>query len=157
VTAKAGTIDFNRCRSCRTTTLHAMIIALGIVGLPGCATVPRHQFAEPGRDWQVRSGQLMYVTPQTTLIGEVVVRFSKAGDFELTFSKGPGVTLLTLRQDDFFAEVKGAVARQGWSGPVDHAPAQLRGWLKLRDQIIHSHGRQTIRHVSDAETFVLRF
>jgi hypothetical protein len=41
----------------------------------------------------------MYRTPNTTLIGDVLVRFSKSGDFELTVSKGPGVTLLSLRQD----------------------------------------------------------
>ena len=144
-------------RPSRSKFLPALVLALAIFHLPGCATGPRHQFAEPSRDWQVRSGQLMYATPQTTLIGEVVVRFAKSGDFELTFSKGPGVTLLVLRQDDSFAEAKGGLARQGWSGPIDRAPAQLRGWLELRGKIIHSLGRQTIRHVSGTETFVLRF
>ena len=60
----------------------------------------------------------MYHTPNTTLIGEVLVRFSKDGDFELTVSKGPGITLLSLRQDATFAEVKGGLAGHGWSGPV---------------------------------------
>ena len=64
----------------------------------------------------------MYRTPNTTLIGEALVRFSKTGDFELTVSKGPGITLLSLRQDATFAEVKGGLARQGWSGPVGQAP-----------------------------------
>jgi hypothetical protein len=49
----------------------------------------------------------MYRTTTTTLIGDVLIRFSKSGDFELTFSKGPGVTLLSLRQDATFAEVNG--------------------------------------------------
>ena len=43
-----------------------------------------------GREWQARSGQLLYRNARTTLIGDVLVRFSKSGDFELTFSKGPG-------------------------------------------------------------------
>ena len=125
--------------------------------LAACASISRHQFAEPARDWQVRSGQLLYRTQKTTLIGEVLVRFSKSGDFELTFSKGPGVTLLILRQDATFSEVKGPLARQGWSGPIERAPSQLRGWLGLRDKLLHARDRQPIRHVAGPETFLLRF
>ena len=83
----------------------------------------------------------MYRTATTTLIGDVLVRFSKSGDFELTFSKGPGVTLLSLRQDASFAEVRGPFAKAGWSGPVEQAPKPLRGWLGLRDKLIHSQDR----------------
>ena len=73
----------------------------------------------------------MYRAPNTTLIGEVLVRSSKTGDFELTVSKGPGITLLSLRQDATFAEVKGGMAGHGWSGRVDQAPPQLRelAWI----------------------------
>ena len=110
----------------------------------------------------------MYRTPNTTLIGDVLVRFSKSGDFELRVSKGPGVTLLSLRQDAMFAEVKGAFARGGWSGPVEQAPQQLRGWLGLRDKLIHQlatgrvhptggQDRQTVRYVAGNETFLFRF
>ena len=137
--------------------LNAVLIALAIVDLTACATTSTHQFVEPARDWQVRSGQLLYRTQKTTLIGEVLVRSSKSGDFELTFSKGPGVTLLILRQDATFAEVKGPLARQGWSGPIDRAPPQLRGWLSLRDKLLHARDRQPIRHVAGPETFLLRF
>ena len=105
----------------------------------------------------MRSGQLLYRTRKTTIIGEVVVRFSKNGEFELTFSKGPGVTLLVLRQSNTFAQVKGGLARMGWSGPVERAPKQLRGWLELRDKIIRSQDQQPIRLVSGAESFILRF
>jgi hypothetical protein len=153
---------------CRKIT-RAILVALLIVDLTACATVSRHQFAEPARDWQARSGQLLYRTQKTTLIGEVLVRFSKNGDFELTFSKGPGVTLLVLRQDTNFAEVKGPLARQGWSGRIDRAPPQLRGWLGLRDEFLRAKDRQprnnrgsrtvseSIRHVAGLETFLLRF
>jgi len=93
-----------------------LIVALLILDLTGL----RDPFAsinspKPSNDWQTRNGQLMYRTAKTTLIGEVFVRFSKNGDFELTFSKGPGVTLLTLRQNNSFAEAKGALAPRGWS------------------------------------------
>ena len=137
--------------------LRAIVIALAIVDVTSCATTSRHQFAEPTPDWQVRSGQLLYRTPKTTLIGDVLVRFSKAGDFELTFSKGPSVTLLSLRQDATSAEVKGAFQSSGWSGPVAQAPQQLRGWLGVRDKLIHSQDRQAVRYIAGNETFLFRF
>ena len=122
-----------------------------------CATISPHEFSEPFAGWETKSGQLMYRAPNTTLIGEVLVRFSKTGDFELTVSKGPGITLLSLRQDATFAEVKGGLAGHGWSGPVGQAPPQLRGWLGLRDQFLHAPDRKTLRYASGNETFLFRF
>ena len=132
-------------------------IALSIVDLTSCTTVSRYQFAEPAGNWDVRSGQLLYRTAGTTLIGDVIIRFSKTGDFGLTFSKGPGVSLLSLRQNASFAEIKGPLARSGWSGPIDHAPQQLRGWLGLRDQLIRSQDRQSVQYIAGNETFLFRF
>jgi hypothetical protein len=121
-----------------------------------CATTSRHEFSEPADNWETRSGQLMYRTANTTLVGDVLVRFSKSDDFELAFSKGPGVTLLSLRQDATFAEVKGPFAKAGWSGPVEQAPKPLRGWLGLRDKLIHSQD-QSVRYTAGNETFLFRF
>jgi hypothetical protein len=132
-------------------------IALSIVDLTSCTTVSRYQFAEPAGNWDVRSGQLLYRTAGTTLIGDVIIRFSKTGDFGLTFSNGPGVSLLSLRQNASFAEIKGPLARSGWSGPIDHAPQQLRGWLGLRDKLIRSQDRQSVRYIAGNETFLFRF
>jgi hypothetical protein len=137
--------------------LNSGLIALLIADLTSCATTSTHQFAEPKADWQTRSGQLLYRNPKTTVIGDVVVRFSTTGQFELTFAKGPGVNLLLLRQDSTSAEIKGPLAGRGWSGPVDQAPQQLRGWLNLRDKIVHAQDRHQVRHVSGSETFVFRF
>jgi hypothetical protein len=137
--------------------LNFVLVAVLIVDLTACATTSTHQFAEPARDWQTRTGQLLYRNPKTTVIGDVFVRFSATGDFELTFSKGPGVNLLFLRQDAGFAEVSGAFAGRGWSGPINRAPEQLRGWLELRDKVIHSEDRHQVRHVSGSETFLFRF
>jgi len=122
-----------------------------------CTTISSHEFSKPTSDWQTKTGQLMYRTPKTTLIGEALVRFSKTGDFELTVSKGPGITLLSLRQDPAFAEIKGAFARQGWSGPVAQAPPQLRGWLGLRDQFIRAPNQKNVRYAVGNETFLFRF
>jgi len=139
------------------TTTSLSILAIASFCVTSCATYSQHQFSEPATGWQTKSGQLMYRTPKTTLIGDALVRFSKTGDFELTVSKGPGITLLSLRQDASFGEVKGAFARQGWSGAVEKAPPQLRGWLGLRDQFVQAPDRKTLRYVSGDETFLFRF
>jgi hypothetical protein len=120
-----------------------------------CATTSHHKFSEPTATWQTKSGQLLYRTDKTTLIGDVLVRFSTSGDFELSLSKGP-VTLLTLRQDASFAEVKGPFAKGGWSGPVEQAPKPLRAWLGLRDRLISSQDR-SVRYTAGNETFLFRF
>ena len=99
----------------------------------------------------------MYRTPKTTLIGDAVVRFSKTGDFELTVSKGPGITLLSLRQDAAFAEVKTTFTGQRWAGPVEQAPPQLRGWLGLRDQFLRAPNQKIVRYAASNETFLFRF
>jgi hypothetical protein len=125
--------------------------------LTSCATVSHHQFLEPTTGWQTKTGQLMYRTAKATLIGEAVVRLSKAGDFELTVSKGPGITLFTLRQDAAFAEFNASFTGQRWSGPTAQAPSQLRGWLGLRDQFLRAPNQKTLRYVSGSETFQFLF
>ena len=104
-----------------------------------------------------KTGQLMYRTPKTTLIGEVLVRFSNTGDFELTVSKGPGITLLSLRQDSGFAEFNATFTGQRWSGSVAQAPPRLRGWLGLRDQFLRAPNQKTVRYAAGNETFLFRF
>ncbi len=133
-----------------------MIVTMIAFGLTSCQTI-RHHFLDPSRDWQARNGQLLYRGKKTTLIGEVLVRFSKAGDLELTFTKGPGIVLLELRQDANFGGVKGPLARGGWSGPSAHAPARLRGWLQLRELLMASGEKTSVRHSVGGETFIFRF
>jgi len=144
-------------QSFRPLAFFLLSVGLVIAGLTGCAILSNHQFVEPARDWQSRNGQLLYRTARTTLIGEVLVRFSKTGEFELTFSKGAGLTLLTLRQDSTFASVKGPLARSGWAGPIATAPRQLRGWLALRDQLQKAQNESTVRYIGGTETFIFRF
>jgi len=137
--------------------LNPVLLVMTLVCLTSCATISHHQFAEPVAGWQTKAGQLMYRTPKTTLIGEALVCFSKAGDFELTASKGPGITLLSLRQDTGFAEFNAIFAGQHWSGPVAQAPPQLRGWLGLRDQFLRAPNQKTLRYANGNETFLFRF
>jgi hypothetical protein len=132
-------------------------LAITMLCVTSCATVSPHEFSAPTAKWQTKTGQLMYRSPKTTVIGDALVRFSKTGDFELTLSKGPGITLLSLRQDSTFAKITGAFARQGWSGPVAQAPSQLSGWLALRDQFLHAPNQKTLRYAAGNETFLFRF
>ena len=133
------------------------IVAIACSCLTSCASVSHHQFSEPAAGWQTKTGQLMYRTAKATLIGEAIVRLSKTGDFELTVSKGPGITLLSLRQDAEFAEFNASFTGQRWSGPTASAPPQLRGWLALRDQFLRAPNQKTLRYVSGSETFLFRF
>jgi hypothetical protein len=133
------------------------IVAITCFCLTTCASVSHHQFSEPAAGWQTKTGQLMYRTAKATLIGEAIVRLSKTGDFELTVSKGPGITLLSLRQDAGFAEFNASFTGQRWSGPTSRAPPQLRGWLGLRDQFLRTPNQKTLRYVSGSETFLFRF
>ena len=75
---------------------------------------------------------------------------------ELTFTKGPGISLLVIHQDANFARVRGPLARGTWSGPTDQAPARLRGWLALRELLTQAQG-PTARYSSGPETFVFEF
>ena len=133
-----------------------LFIALTLLCLTSCASL-RHQFTQPAPDWQSRSGQLQYRGPRTSLIGEVLVRYSSAGDFELTFTKGPGVPLLTVRQDNRFVRVSGPLARGSWSGPPNETPARLRGWASLRDLLLRSPNESRIHQTLGAYTFTFAF
>ena len=134
-----------------------LLFAIAVFYVTSCATISYHEFSKPTSGWTTKTGQLMYRSPKTTLISDALVRFSKTGDFELTLSKGPGITLLSLRQDATFAKITGAFARQGWSGSVAQAPPQLRGWLALRDQFLHAPNQKTLRYTAGNETFLFRF
>jgi len=139
----------------RSIRLIVLLVTVALV-LPGCETI-RHQFTGPALDWQARNGQLLYRGKRTRLIGEVLVRFSKAGDFELTFSKGPGVALLEIRQNANFFRVKGPLAGVSWSGSVANAPGRLRGWLQLREKLMALGDKTTLTHSYGGETFTFRF
>lgn len=104
-----------------------------------------------------KSGQLSYTDKTTTLIGEVLVRHGKGGEFELTFTKAGGITLLSLRQDATFGKIEGPLARRPWAGPLTEKPARHRGWFELRDKIVNGRGGATIRHDAGEQTFTLRF
>ena len=124
--------------------------------LTNCQSL-RHQFVQPAPDWQSKIGQLQYRGPRTSLIGEVLVRYSNRGDFELTFSKGPGVTLLTIRQDEQFVRVSGPLARGSWSGSPSEAPSRLRGWVSLRELFLHAPNQSPVHQSVGRDSFTFAF
>ena len=128
---------------------------LALLALTSCQTTSDHRFAAPSASWQSKSGQLAYTGPKMSLIGEVLVRYSTAGDFELAFSKGPGVTLFLLRQDAQFGSAEGPLARGRWAGPIASAPPRLRGWFALKEKIVA--GGSSIRVREGGESFNLHF
>ena len=133
----------------------AALVAL--LSLTSCQTAGlRHLFTQPAPNWEARIGQLQYRGPRTTLIGEVLVRFSKSGDFELTFTKGPGLPLLVLHQDAKFARVEGPLARGRWAGPIDRGPRRLQGWLALRN-VFQQEQKPMLKYSNGTETFVFEF
>jgi hypothetical protein len=134
-----------------------ILLAAASFSLTSCQSAGlRHQFVSPALNWQAKIGQLQYRGPKTTLIGEVLVRFSRNGDFELTFTKGPGVTLIIVRQDANFVRVEGPLARGRWAGPVKKAPPRLRGWLALRNALMQAQ-KPTLKSSTGAETFLFEF
>src|SRR5205814_4338148 len=67
----------NRITACRAVaTAFQSILAIVYFCVTSCATVSRHGFSEPIAGWQTKTGQLMYRSPKTTLIGDALVRFS---------------------------------------------------------------------------------
>jgi hypothetical protein len=136
-------------------TIRFGIVVVFAFSLAGCGTI--HQFIGPSPDWQARNGQLLYHGKKTTLIGEVLVRFSKTGDFELTFTKGPGVTLLEIRQDATNFNIRGPLVGVGWSGSTAHAPPHLRGWLELREKLMALGDKTSLTHSYRGEKFTFRF
>jgi hypothetical protein len=134
----------------------ALLFLSALFCLANCQTITRH-FVQPAPDWQARVGQLQYRSARTTLIGDVLVRYSSAGDFELTFSKGPGVTLLTVRQNDRFVRVSGPLARGSWSGSPNDAPARLRGWVSLRQVSLAAKTRPLVSQNVGTDHFTFAF
>ena len=135
--------------------LPLLLVLVACLCLTNCQSI--HQFVQPAPDWQSQVGQLQYRGPKMSLIGDVVVRYSSGGDFELTFTKGPGVPLLTVRQDDKFVRVSGPLARGSWSGPPAEAPARLRGWVSLREVLLRSKNQPLVHQTIGPDRFTIAF
>ena len=80
-------------------------------------------------------GQLQYVSPKRSIIGETVVTRMGDDQFQLDFMTGPGLPILKLRKDG----IRGPAPRRrfaravSWQGNADHPPGPLKSWLALHE------------------------
>lgn len=96
----------------------------------GCAT---YQFATPNASWQSVIGQLQYVSPKRSIIGETVVTRDGDQNFQLDFMTGPGLPILKLRKEGNKARAEAAFARVSWQGSAEHPVGPLKSWFALNE------------------------
>ena len=87
-----------------------------------------------GSDAKTHDGQMLYQTPRTSIVGDVILRTRPSGDYDLVFSKG-GVQVLQIQAHGDELVATGMFARNGWTGSVAHAPGQLRSWALLKQVV----------------------
>jgi hypothetical protein len=110
------------------------------VGLGGCAIV--QPISPLGQEAKTRLGQLLYVTPKRSIIGDVVIRNLPGGDYDIEFSKG-GVPVMQLQMRGSRMAATGLFARPGWTGDVHHAPGPLRPWASLKEILPYFDSKET--------------
>ena len=98
--------------------------------LAGCST---YQFKTPAANWQTQIGQLQYISPKRSIIGETVVTRMGDNDFQLDFMTGPGLSILKLRKDGNKGRAEAAFARVSWQGNADHPVGPLKSWFALHE------------------------
>jgi len=104
--------------------------------LSGCQTP--YSFPTPDAKWRTLTGQLQYVTPQRSVIGDCVVSILHDDQFQLDFVAGPGFPLMKLRQAGRTARAEGVFARGSWQGDIASAPERLNSWFALRDILVNA-------------------
>ncbi len=127
--------------------------------LPGCASFGHNNaFPSPGADWQSFQGQLLYRNAAgKAIIGDVVIRRSQHGDFQLEFQSGPGFPLMRLWQSGDLARAEGVFARGAWQGSASKPPRHLKGWFKLRDRFANQAHPTHLAFDQNGEHFVFHF
>lgn len=116
-------------------SLAALVLALSVGTLfTGCQSIGGKSaaFPAPAAGWQTYTGQLFYRGANgKSVIGDVVIRRSAHGDFQLEFLSGPGVSLMRLQRSATALHLEGILARGSWNPPLNRVPAPLRGWSGL--------------------------
>jgi len=117
------------------------ILAVSVVAiLAGCAIV--QPISPLGGEAKTRLGQLLYVTPKRSVIGDVVIRNLPGGDYDIEFSKG-GIPVMQLQMRGSRMTATGLFARPGWTGDVHHAPVPLRPWASLKEILPYFDSKET--------------
>ncbi len=135
----------------------ALLAAAGAaLPLTGCQTASG--FPQPAANWQTFQGQLRYSSGTTgkSVIGDVVIRRSPLGDFQLEFQSGPGFPLMRLYRSGDQVRTEGVLARGSWQGAAEKAPKPLLGWASLPTAFAgHQHKRLDVTLAGDH--FVFQF
>jgi len=101
---------------------------------PALAAAEARLFAVPATGKKSSIGQLRYVTPARSVIGDTVVNRSGGGEyFQVDFAAGPGVPLMRLQIAGDEALAEGLFAWGRWRGKVDRHPGRVAQWVALRD------------------------
>ena len=97
--------------------------------IPGCSPGIFPEYNPAGRNI---AGQMLYSGKKRTFVGEFTVRQSPT-DFALDVTKGPGMQLILVREnDDNLVRVE--ALNHTWQGNPRHfVPAQVRNWVALRE------------------------
>lgn len=123
----------------------ALVLA---TALSACQTTITRKFPSPGANWKSSYGQLQYVSPKRSVIGEAVIARHGRQDFQLDYTAGPGVPLIRVRESDNSAGAEGVFAQLAWQGEPAKAPHHLRPWIELRDVFAAIDARSKKNHVS---------
>ena len=101
-------------------------LAAAMMVFPGCSSVfPAYNPAGSNV-----GGQMLYVGTKRTFVGDFTVRQSPT-DFALAVTKGPGMELILLRENDSLVNVE-AMGHTWQGNPAHFVPSQVRNWVALR-------------------------
>ena len=106
----------------------ALFICLLVTGCAGVSQL----LPPPGQGWTTHLGQLAYSSKKRDFMGDIVMQVSPDGGIKLDFMKGPGPSLVSIRQTTERARVEGALMPIAWQGAPASAPALLSGWLTIQ-------------------------
>lgn len=137
----------------------SLTAAAVLTTLSGCATGIFPAYNPAGRNV---GGQMLYAGKKRTFVGEFTVRQSPT-DFALDVTKGPGMQLILIREnDDNLVRVE--ALNHTWQGNPRHfVPVQVRNWVALREvfaggtpkgaEVTRAPGRITVQF-ANGERFV---
>jgi hypothetical protein len=107
-----------------------ILILLAAILLAGCQSA--REISGLGPEASTRVGQLQYTYGGRSIVGDIILRSLKGGDYDLYFSKG-GVTVLEFQTRGSHMAATGLLAKNGWSGETDKAFGPLKPWAMLRE------------------------
>jgi hypothetical protein len=98
--------------------------------LAGCQSAK--EISGLGPEAKTRIGQLQYSYGGRSIVGDIILRSLRGGDYDLFFSKG-GVTVLEFQTRGAHMAATGMLAGNGWSGETEQARGPLKPWALLRE------------------------